>query len=103
MAENHSIYLQTMIGIIGAGLPAPVRAAIVEAGRNAPADSYEHRVSDAVGQTLSQYLSAAEQRQRLLLPEAFLRELRRVDLPGHNDGCVPARCRELGHGGAIPS
>jgi amidase len=65
-AESHSIYLQTMFGIIGAGLPPPVRAAIIEAGRNAPADSYEHRVSDAVGQTLSQYLSAAEQRQRLL-------------------------------------
>jgi amidase len=54
-----------MSGIIGAGLPPPVRAAILEAGRNAPADSYEHRVSDAVGQTLSQYLRAAEQRQRL--------------------------------------
>jgi amidase len=64
-AESYSVYLQTLFGIIGAGLPAPVRAALIEAGKGAPAESYPRRVSDAVQQTLAQYLDAAERRQKL--------------------------------------
>jgi amidase len=65
-AESYSVYLQTLFGIIGAGLPPPARAFIIEAGKAAPAESYPRRVSDAIQQTLSQYFEAAERRQKLL-------------------------------------
>ncbi len=64
-AESYSVYLQTLFGIIGAGLPPAARAAIIGAGNATPAESYPRRVSDAVRQTLSQYFDAAERRQKL--------------------------------------
>ncbi len=64
-AESYSVYLQTLFGIIGAGLPAPARAAIIEAGSAASVETYPRRVSDAVQQTLAQYFDAAERRQKL--------------------------------------
>jgi amidase len=64
-SESYAVYIQTLFGIIGAGLPPPARASIIEAGHGAPAGSYPRRVSDAVQQTLPQYFTAAEQRQRL--------------------------------------
>jgi amidase len=65
-SESYSVYIQTLFGIIGLGLPPPDRASIIEAGHGAPAGSYPRRVSDAVQQTLADYFKAAEQRQRLL-------------------------------------
>jgi amidase len=64
-SESYSVYIQTLFGIIGAGLPPPDRASIIEAAHGAPAGSYPRRVSDAVQQTLPDYFQAAEQRQRL--------------------------------------
>jgi len=64
-AQSHSIYLQTLFAIIGAGLPPPAREAIIEAGTGAAAESYARRVSDAVQLTLPQYFALGEQRQKL--------------------------------------
>jgi amidase len=64
-ARSYSIYLQTLFGIIGAGLPPPARDAILQAGKGAPEDSYARRVSEALQQTLPQYFAAAEERQKL--------------------------------------
>jgi amidase len=66
-SESYSVYIQTLFGIIGAGLPPSGRASIIGAGRGAPAGSYQRRVSDAVRQGLPEYFKAAEQRQKLLL------------------------------------
>ena len=65
-SESYSVYIQTLFGIIGAGLPPSARASIIGAGRGAPAGSYQRRVSDAVRQGLPEYFNAAEQRQKLL-------------------------------------
>jgi amidase len=65
-SKSYSLYLQTLFGIIGAGLPPPAVDAIVEAGKGAADGSYAHRISAAVQQTLPQYFGVAEERQKLL-------------------------------------
>jgi amidase len=64
-AESYSVYLLTLFGIMGVGLPPPERAAVLEAGCNAPAGSYPRRIADAVQQSLSQHMMALERRQHL--------------------------------------
>jgi amidase len=65
-SESYSLYLQTLFGIIGAGLPPPAVDAIIEAEKAAPDGSYARRVSAAMQQTLPQYFAVAEERQKLL-------------------------------------
>ncbi|MGA9087851.1 MAG: amidase family protein, partial [Bradyrhizobium sp.] len=64
--ESHDIYLQTLFGIIGADLPPLAVEAIQEAGRNASAGSYPHRVAGAIRQGLAQHLAVVEQREKLM-------------------------------------
>ncbi|MGJ5011782.1 amidase [Bradyrhizobium oligotrophicum] len=64
-AASYQLYLQTLFGIIGAGLPPPARDALLAAGEQAEQGSYARRVADAVSQSLPQHLAAAEQRHQL--------------------------------------
>lgn len=64
-AASYDLYLQTLFGIIGAGLPPPAREALLAAGEGAARGSYPRRVADAVRQSLPQHLAAAEQRHQL--------------------------------------
>jgi amidase len=64
-ASSHDVYLQTLFGIIGAGLPPPAREALLAAGERAASGSYPRRVADAVRQSLPQHFAAAEQRHHL--------------------------------------
>jgi len=64
-AASHDVYLQTLFGVIGAGLPPPAREALLGAGEAAESGSYPRRVADAVRQSLAQHFAAAEQRHQL--------------------------------------
>jgi amidase len=64
-AASYQVYLQTLFGIIGAGLPPPARDAIFAAADADEGDGYPRRVADAVRQTLPQYFAATEERYRL--------------------------------------
>ena len=64
-AESFRIYMQTLFGIIGVGLPPPAREAIIAGGKTAPEGSYPRMVADAVGQSFVQFADAAEARERL--------------------------------------
>ena len=64
-AASYDIYLQTLFGIIGAGLPPPAREALLAAGEAAESGSYPRRVADAVRQSLAEHFSATEARHQL--------------------------------------
>jgi amidase len=64
-AESHRIYLQTLFGIIGAGLLPSERETVIREGEAAEEGSYARRVADAVRQSLAQYFAAKEERYRL--------------------------------------
>ncbi|MBR0829951.1 amidase [Bradyrhizobium manausense] len=64
-AASYDVYLQTLFGIIGAGLPPPAREALLAAGEVAESGSYPRRVADAVRQTLPQFFAGTEQRHQL--------------------------------------
>ncbi|MBR0843156.1 amidase [Bradyrhizobium liaoningense] len=64
-AASYDVYLQTLFGIIGAGLPPPAREALIAAGERAESGSYPRRVVDAVRQSLPQYFAATEARHQL--------------------------------------
>ena len=64
-AASYDVYLQTLFGIIGAGLPPPAREALLAAGEAAESGSYPRRVADAICQSLPQHFAAAEQRHQL--------------------------------------
>jgi amidase len=113
-AASHDVYLQTLFGIIGAGLPPRAREALLAAGEGAESGSYPRRVADAVRQSLPQYFAAAEQRHQfyrawrsffadydvLLCPitptVAFPHDIERLDLAAQFDRRLAV------NGGAIP-
>ena len=64
-AASHDVYLQTLFGIIGAGLPPPARDTLLASGEAAVSGSYPRRVADAICQSLPQHFAAAEQRHQL--------------------------------------
>jgi amidase len=64
-AASYEVYLQTLFGIIGAGLPPPEREALMAAGDSAEAGTYPRRVADAIRQSLPHYFAGAEQRHQL--------------------------------------
>lgn len=64
-AQSFRTYMQTLFGIIGAGLPPPLRDAIVDGGKTAPDGSYPRMVADAVGQSFAEFAAAAERREQL--------------------------------------
>lgn len=64
-AASYDVYLQTLFGIIGSGLPAQARVALLAAGEAADSGSYPRRVADAVRQSLSQHFAATEARHQL--------------------------------------
>jgi amidase len=64
-AQSFRIYIQTLFGIIGAGLPPPPRDAILAEGRAASDGSYPRMVADAVSQSHAEFAAAAEQREHL--------------------------------------
>jgi len=64
-ASSYEIYLQTLFGIIGGGLPPPAREAVLSAGEASEPGTYPRRVSDAVHQSLPQHFAAVEQRHQL--------------------------------------
>jgi amidase len=64
-AASYDVYLQTLFGIIGAGLPPPARDALIAAGEAAESGSYARRVVGAVRQSLPKYFAAAEARHQL--------------------------------------
>ncbi|WP_315761905.1 MULTISPECIES: amidase [unclassified Bradyrhizobium] len=64
-AASYDVYLQTLFGIIGTGLPPQAREALLAAGEAAESGSYPRRVADAVRQSLSQHFAATEARHQL--------------------------------------
>ena len=64
-AASYEVYLQTLFGIIGAGLPPPEREALMAAGDSAETGTYPRRVADAIRQSLPHYFAGAEQRHQL--------------------------------------
>lgn len=64
-AASYDVYLQTLFGIIGSGLPPQARVALLAAGEAADSGSYPRRVADAVRQSLSQHFAATEARHQL--------------------------------------
>lgn len=64
-AASYDVYLQTLFGIVGTGLPPQAREALLAAGEAAESGSYPRRVSDAVRQSLSQHFAATEARHQL--------------------------------------
>jgi len=64
-ASSYEIYLQTLFGIIGGGLPPSAREAVLSAGEASEPGTYPRRVSDAVHQSLPQHFAAVEQRHQL--------------------------------------
>ncbi|MCG2626186.1 amidase [Bradyrhizobium sp. WYCCWR 13023] len=64
-ASSYDVYLQTLFGIIGSGLPPQAREALVAAGEASESGGYPRRIAAAVCQSLSQHFAAAEQRHQL--------------------------------------
>lgn len=64
-AASYDVYLQTLFGIIGSGLPPEAREALLAAGEAGEGGSYPRRVADAVRQSLSQHSAATEARHQL--------------------------------------
>lgn len=64
-AASHDVYIQTLFGIIGAGLPPPAREQLLAAGDTAASGSYARRVADAVRQSLPEHFAATEARHQL--------------------------------------
>lgn len=64
-AASYAVYLQTLFGIIGSGLPPSARESLIAAGEAAEIGSYPRRVADAVRQSLPQHFAATEARHRL--------------------------------------
>ncbi|WP_092237055.1 amidase [Bradyrhizobium sp. Gha] len=64
-AASYDVYLQTLFGIIGGGLPPQAREGLLAAGETAESGGYPRRVADAVRQSLSQHFAATEARHQL--------------------------------------
>ena len=64
-AASHRAYIQTLFGIIGAGLPPSAKEALFAEGDAAEAGSYPRQVADAIRQPLQSYLAIREERHRL--------------------------------------
>jgi amidase len=64
-AQSFRDYMQTLFGVIGAGLPSPIRAKIIEQGKAAAEKSYARMVGEAIGQSFSEFAEAAERREKL--------------------------------------
>lgn len=64
-AASYDVYLQTLFGIIGSGLPPQARQALLAAGETAESGSYPRRVADAVRRSLSQHFAATEAQHQL--------------------------------------
>ncbi|MDH2355185.1 amidase [Bradyrhizobium sp. SSUT112] len=63
--ESFRVYMQTLFGIIGVGVPPPARDEIIAGGKAAPEGSYPRMVAEAMGQSLAQFADAAEAREKL--------------------------------------
>ena len=53
--ESFRVYMQTLFGIIGVGVPPPARDEIIAGGKAAPEGSYPRMVAEAMGQSLAQF------------------------------------------------